>query len=171
MRRYILFAISLAIIIMLIPQGIVFAHTELVASTPADGSTNTTPVREISLTFSENIQSFSTVAIQNGAGQEVKPDQLVVDGKSMKATFASPLPDGSYTVAWKAVADDGHIAQGTFSFTVGAAQAQNATANAGEQGKSGIRKYGAYAAAAVIIILIALLFLLFKPKREARKKD
>jgi methionine-rich copper-binding protein CopC len=41
------------------------------------------------------------------------------DKAILRAVFASSLPDGSYRVAWRALADDGHHEKGSWTFHVG----------------------------------------------------
>jgi methionine-rich copper-binding protein CopC len=56
------------------------------------------------------------------SGQERTPKAAGLergDKAILRAVFASSLPDGSYRVAWRALADDGHHEKGSWTFHVG----------------------------------------------------
>ena len=69
--------------------------------------------------------SGADVTMTNMPGMAMdKPMKMVAkaspgkDGKTLVITFDKPLPQGSYTVAWHAVAADTHRIQGSFAFKV-----------------------------------------------------
>lgn len=96
------------------------AHTGLETSTPADGETITEPVDEITLEFNTVVEESSTVKVSTEEGVSVKTGEIMITESSLTATFAEPLPNGSYSVTWDIIGEDGHEIQDVFSFTVNA---------------------------------------------------
>ncbi len=100
------------------------AHAVQTDSTPAEGSVVSSAPREVTVTFSEE------VSMSDGSIRVLGPDGKPVDDgkvrvvKSAKVErgvgLKSDVPDGTYTVAWKAVSADSHPVGGAFTFSVGA---------------------------------------------------
>ncbi len=104
--------------------GLVFAHAELDTPTPADKSTVTTPVTEVSGTFTQRIKADgSTLVVKRvGGGTVAEGGADPADDHRMVATPTSPLESGSYQVEWTTnSAEDKEVARGTWSFTVAVA--------------------------------------------------
>ena len=98
-----------------------FAHAHLLRATPADGSTVATAPSALVLDFSEGVQlSFTGVTVTGPDKAAVSTGAASVssDGKEMTVPLAATLAAGTYTVAWHALATDGHKTHGTYSFTV-----------------------------------------------------
>lgn len=100
------------------------AHANLVRSEPATSSVLDASPAEVSLWFSEAPEPrFSEVRLLDGQGQSVDglgPLQpSPTDPTELTATL-QPLPDGVYTVVWRATsAVDGHTTVGSIVFVVG----------------------------------------------------
>lgn len=96
-------------------------HLQLDRSAPAADVTVPSPA-EVRLWFSQQPQAAATSArlIRDGepvaAMGELKADPD--DAAIFVAPVSGTLPDGSYTVAWRAMAADGHVVRGDFAFTV-----------------------------------------------------
>jgi methionine-rich copper-binding protein CopC len=89
------------------------AHTTIVRRTPASGATARN-VKTVSITFS---QRLTTGKIEVWRGKtKLSPRRSGPNGATVKATFARKLAAGSYTVRWRAVASDGHLQTGSWSF-------------------------------------------------------
>lgn len=89
------------------------AHTTIVRRTPASGATARN-VKSVSITFS---QQLTTGKIEIWRGKtKLSPRRSGPSGASVKATFASKLAAGRYTVRWRAVSGDGHLQTGSWSF-------------------------------------------------------
>jgi copper transport protein len=118
-------ALLFAFLLSLLPLAAVFAHANLVSSIPADGSALTSAPSLITLQFSENLDaSFSAVSLLNSQGLVVVPGPgTILSGSPRTITLSlPPLPDGVYSAAWKTrSAEDGHVANGAVSFSVGKA--------------------------------------------------
>ncbi len=95
-------------------------HLQLDRSAPEAEST-VAPPSEIRLWFSQAPQAAGTSLrlIREGEPLEIadlKPD--AEDATVYAVALESPLAAGSYTVAWRAMAADGHVVRGEFPFTV-----------------------------------------------------
>ena len=112
-----LLAASLALLIV---PAVALGHAELETATPADGSTVTEPVAEVSGTYSEAMapdESSLTVRDANGdvvAKGGVDPE----DDTRMVAIPDVPLRDGDYEVRSVATATDGHLERVRWFFSV-----------------------------------------------------
>lgn len=105
--------------------SVALAHTKLVRSTPAAGSSVAKAPTELRLTFSEKVElAMSRVKLLDANGQEVALARLADGddaGKTVVAAVRSTLAPGTYTVTWQVAGRDGHPVRGQFSFVVGAA--------------------------------------------------
>ncbi len=95
-----------------------FAHARLQSSSPAGNAQLSAAPKSLTLKFSEPAQL--AVLRLNGGGRDIP---LAVDKAAHSSEyFEIPLPTlapGRYTVQWTALAaDDGHIAKGSFSFSI-----------------------------------------------------
>jgi methionine-rich copper-binding protein CopC len=117
------------------------AHTRLIASTPAAGST-ASKVTSVSLHFSEKLIPttiktslvmtampgmtdhppmkipYSSAMGKDGKMKIPYSSAMGKDGKSMTLLLKRPLAAGSYTLSWSAAGADTHRMGSEFSFTV-----------------------------------------------------
>ncbi|WP_157987657.1 copper resistance CopC family protein [Jiangella endophytica] len=94
------------------------AHDQLVASTPEDGGTVSTPLTAVELVFSNAIPGeFVQVAVTDAAGATFQDGAPQTAGDTVTQTVQQ-LPDGAYTIAYRVVSSDGHPIEGTVGFTV-----------------------------------------------------
>ena len=94
------------------------AHAMLDHTSPAVGSTISTPPGQVTLYFTEQLEpKFSGAEVRKGAGNRVDRG-VSVSGKVMRVSVGS-LAAGTYTVTWHVLSVDTHKTQGSFSFTVG----------------------------------------------------
>ena len=122
-RRVATLILAAALAGVLVP-GLVLAHAELDTPTPADKSTVTTPVTEVSGTFVQRMKvDGSTLVVKLvGGGTVAEGGVDPTDDKRMVATPTSPLGSGSYQVEWTTnSAEDNEVARGTWTFTVAVA--------------------------------------------------
>ena len=113
---------ALGAALALAATGPAFAHTRLVASTPAANATLKTSPRTITLTFNERVvPAFSTFEVTMPAHRMKVPMKTVVssDGKRIVGTLENPLMAGSYKIVWTAAGSDGHKMTGEVAFKVG----------------------------------------------------
>ncbi|ATL84045.1 hypothetical protein DNK48_24100 [Streptomyces malaysiensis subsp. malaysiensis] len=137
------------------------AHAALTSTDPADGSVVKTAPREVTLNFSEGVLlSGDSVRVLDPKGKRVDTGKTAhVGGKSSTAAAGlhSGLPDGTYTVAWKAVSEDSHPVSGAFTFSIGAPSKTTAKVSTGGESDStvgtlyGIGRYAAYGGFAALM--------------------
>ncbi|SEN96726.1 copper resistance protein CopC [Paenibacillus sp. OV219] len=102
--------------VLLLPQP-VSAHTDLKKSTPANGDTVTAALGEIKLSFATEIQPLVVLTVTDASKKEV-PVKIETGKDNMTGVFDAPLADGTYTVNWRIIGEDGHNIKGEYSFTV-----------------------------------------------------
>ncbi|NGN68580.1 copper resistance protein CopC/CopD, partial [Streptomyces sp. A7024] len=111
------------------------AHAALTGTDPQDGAVVKTAPKDISLSFSEGVQlSADSVRVLDPKGNDVaKGEPHHVGGKAASAAVAlrSGLPEGTYTVAWKAVSADSHPVAGAFTFSIGKESKTSVTVGSG----------------------------------------
>jgi methionine-rich copper-binding protein CopC len=92
------------------------AHAHLTAAVPADGSSGKAP-EHIVLTFTETAR-ITALTLQRQGEEPRKLTPLPVE-KAVRITVPLPkLLPGSYTLSWRVVGEDGHVAPGVLHFTV-----------------------------------------------------
>jgi methionine-rich copper-binding protein CopC len=95
------------------------AHAMLDRASPAVGSTVASAPREVSLTFSQNLEAaFSSVRVTDANGARVDQGKPQISGNTMRIGLKS-LSQGTYRVRWQALSVDTHKTEGSFTFTVG----------------------------------------------------
>jgi copper resistance protein C len=106
----------------------VFAHTRVVASTPAQGATVARP-RVVTLTFSEALltpTAAASIVMTAMPGMDNHGEMAIRNfttawsnsNRTMTLTLRQPLRAGTYEVRWQAAGADGHRMNGTVGFTV-----------------------------------------------------
>lgn len=94
-----------------------FAHTHVQTTVPENGATVTAPLKEIKLTFETHIEKISTVTVTKD-GQKISLASQKVEGHDLIASLDQPLENGSYTVDWEIVGEDGHVMKDSIAFKV-----------------------------------------------------
>ena len=115
-------AFAIAVIGLLVLPAVASAHALLISSTPTPGAGLGAAPGAITATFSEPLnRPLSTLTLTNSRGRPV-PATVTADGPTVLVLRpAHRLARGVYEVRWRTVsADDGHTAQGAYSFGVGA---------------------------------------------------
>jgi methionine-rich copper-binding protein CopC len=108
------------------------AHAKLLSSSPAAGATVGPRLHAIVLTFDDVVQLVPRSMVVTGAGGApltARPPQLT-SPRVMQLRMPDRLAPGPYFVAWRILADDGHIESGTLSFTISAAATTSAPMSA-----------------------------------------
>ena len=128
-RRIATLFLAATMAVLLVP-GLVLGHAELETATPADKSTSTEPVTEVSGIYSEAMTpDGSSLIVKNASGATVAQGTVDPEDTSrMVATPTQPLGNGVYTVESTSVATDGHIEHATWTFAVAVAATPSPTA-------------------------------------------
>ncbi|KMK77739.1 copper resistance CopC family protein [Alkalihalobacillus pseudalcaliphilus] len=108
--------IVLVVMGLMVTQG--FAHTHLESSTPSDGETVDSLVKEVVIEFDGGIEPFAEVIITDEQGNEISDLDIQVEASSIKAIPGQPLSANTYTVDWSIISEDTHPMEGSFLFTV-----------------------------------------------------
>ncbi|TAM68637.1 MAG: copper resistance protein CopC [Microbacteriaceae bacterium] len=105
--------------------GPVFAHANLLFSTPAANSTIPVAPTELSLVFDEPVTIDKTPITLAGPHGAVAVAAAVLrsGGTSVNVTVPSGEGRGIYTVHWQVTAEDGDVVAGSYPFAVGPAAA------------------------------------------------
>src|SRR6516225_11282845 len=95
------------------------AHAFLDHASPLVGSTVANAPREVSLTFTQNLEAaFSSVQVTGPNGARVDAGKPQTSGNTMHVGLKAAGP-GTYHVRWHALSVDTHKTEGSFTFTVG----------------------------------------------------
>ena len=95
------------------------AHAFLDHAEPRVGSTMPTAPRELTLTYTQNLEpAFSQVQVSDGSGRRVDLGKPSISGAVMRVGL-KPLTAGTYRVHWRVLSVDTHTTEGSFSFHVG----------------------------------------------------
>ncbi|MCC6990408.1 MAG: copper resistance protein CopC [Acidobacteria bacterium] len=109
----------LVLVLAMAATTTVLAHMKLAKSMPAAGAVVAGKPAKVQIWFTQAPDRAVSKITVSGASGEVKLGALTVDAdKSMSATVDGATPDGTYTVAWQAAGDDGHVQKGDYTFSV-----------------------------------------------------
>ena len=114
------------------------AHLQLQSSRPSAGDTVRTPLTEIRVTFTQDVEPrYTSLIILDNAGQELVLGTLapVGEGKTREFVYrlTRPVVVGAFVVRWKTAGADGHVVTGSFHFIVDVADAVSVPSAAGAQ--------------------------------------
>jgi methionine-rich copper-binding protein CopC len=99
--------------------GAAQAHAFLDHASPLVGSTVRSAPREVTLSFTQNLEpAFSSVEVTDAGGGRVDQGKAEISGNTMRIGLKTLAP-GSYKVRWHALSVDTHKTEGSFSFHVG----------------------------------------------------
>lgn len=113
------------------------AHASLVSTSPEDGAVLTEAPAAVVLEFSDAMAAPAYVVVTGPAGDTLATSEPVVDGATVTQPLtdgAAEVPDGSYTVAFRAVSVDGHPVTGQLGFAVGSPTAASPGATGTDPG-------------------------------------
>jgi copper resistance protein C len=98
---------------------VAYAHAFLDHANPAVGATVQNAPREVTLSFTLNIDATSSnLQVTDSRGARVDQGKAQISGNTMRIGLKTVKP-GSYRVRWHVLSVDGHNTEGSFSFTVG----------------------------------------------------
>jgi methionine-rich copper-binding protein CopC len=106
-------------VLLLAPASPAAAHSLLLESSPAPGSTVAAPA-QLMVRFNNRIEkALSRLRLVDERGDAQRLSTPVADGPADRLTVAlPPLAPGAYRVEWQVLSTDGHIVSGRFSFRV-----------------------------------------------------
>lgn len=101
----------------LVGAGPAAAHASLVSSTPTQDAQVGPAPRQVSFTFSEEVQEPAFVAVSGPDGGSLLAGDPVVDGATVTQDVAAGGA-GTWTAAYRVVSEDGHPITGEITFDV-----------------------------------------------------
>jgi methionine-rich copper-binding protein CopC len=98
------------------------AHAHLKSPVPADKAVVDSSPKNLTLTFTEDIEvAFSGVEVLNAQQQPVALEKVKLNDQQhaqLIVPLSQPLPSGSYQVNWHVLSVDGHKTKGSYAFSV-----------------------------------------------------
>lgn len=115
------------------------AHSLAVDSVPADGASIDTGPERVSVTFNEPLQpSYPALTVVGPDDRFWQKGEPVVEGATVSVPVGALGPAGTYTIAFRVTSADGHVVNGTRTFTLTRAGTGTPGAEVGaESGDSG----------------------------------
>lgn len=118
LRRRIGAAVLLAAVLAALLPAPAWAHATLVGSSPQQGERIDELPTEVRFEFSEDMSSPAYVILTAPDGTSVTTGEPKVDGPVVTQDITNGA-DGAYTMAYRAVSEDGHPLTGEITFSVG----------------------------------------------------
>ena len=112
----------------LLLAGPAAAHTELVDTEPGRGATVRSSPAQVRLQFNEPLARVVAVVVSGPDGQRVEQGGAELEGDTLRQRLGPLSASGSYSVAYRVTADDGHPLTGRFAFTYRGAEPEGAPA-------------------------------------------
>ena len=116
-------AVAGVLVALLWSSGTALAHANLARAAPSPNSVLAEAPDRVVIWFTEPIEpKLSEIRVLDSLGARVDAGNSFVDPNDPTAMSVGlgPIPDGTYTVAWKNVSTvDGHRVRGAFVFSVG----------------------------------------------------
>jgi methionine-rich copper-binding protein CopC len=112
--------VATALLVMAISGWSATFHLHLLKSVPAANATVSTAPQVIRLWFSQPPElGVTSVKVTGPTSAAVALAPLAAgDSALVVAAVKGKMAAGAYTVAWRTMAKDGHVARGTFAFTI-----------------------------------------------------
>lgn len=126
-------AFGLGLVLLAGPlAGLAAAHADVVALRPAPAEVLDESPTSVRIWFSEGVDvRLGGVFVYDGKGDRVETGRLRQPSpERLVLPIPDELSDGSYIVTWRAVSEDSHPLQGTWTFHVGAASASTGAVDA-----------------------------------------
>ncbi len=93
------------------------AHTSLSSSNPAEGQVVTEDLDQILVHFATPIEELSTMKLVKD-GTSIPLKEVKALNKQLTGEISEPLENGTYTILWNIIGEDGHPIQGEINFQV-----------------------------------------------------
>ena len=106
------------------------AHSELIESKPASGSTVKLAPATVELIFGEDVQEQGgSIAVSGVSGRIDSPGTFTTNQNVASVDLAPDAPAGRYQVAYRVVSADGHVVSDTFTYRVAGSMQPSGTAS------------------------------------------
>ena len=119
MRTRLIFAVAAAVVTAIATAAPVAAHTELIEASPGPGAVLEAAPSHVMLVFDNAVQPANdAIVVSASDGSRVSGDDLIVDPSNVLMVSLRPLAAGTYAVSYRVVAEDSHVVEGTYQFSV-----------------------------------------------------
>ena len=110
--------VAVLLLVASIMAGPAVAHSPLASLSPVDGAEVSAP-QQIEMTFKgvARLVRFDLVPVDSGDAVDLGKDHLFASAKTHNIAVPDLAP-GSYQASWRAMAEDGHVMKGRFTFTI-----------------------------------------------------
>ncbi len=120
MRRWLIVGV-LGMTALIAPAAPASAHAALEYTLPADGAAVGEPVSQIQVAFDDPVALIGNgFDVLDPQGNVIEPFAVTDDDMLFRLQLDPPLYGGVVGVRYKVSADDGHVLEGSFTFTVAA---------------------------------------------------
>jgi methionine-rich copper-binding protein CopC len=121
--------LSLLFFLMLLIPAAASAHATPIEMQPQSGEQLPEAPQEISIRFSERLETESSrVRVVDAEGERVDSGTVAVSGDGYVLSTGVNASDGIYTTVWSVVSqDDGHFTRGSYAFSVGSSTVPSAS--------------------------------------------
>ena len=112
--------VGLACLLALAP-ALAWAHAYLVKAVPARRAVLFKAPARVQLWFNERLEPrYSSLSVTDASGKRVSLDdvQVAADNPKQLSVGMKPIPAGVYSVKFRVLSVDGHIAEDEFPFTI-----------------------------------------------------
>jgi methionine-rich copper-binding protein CopC len=150
------------------------AHTVLVNSIPQSESIISSLPPEITITFAEeliDIGNSNSIEVFDSSGEDTSQGQVTVAGPTLSKALITSEKTGIYKVEYRAVAADGHVIKGEFTFSVepsGVTTAEIKVDPITSSSTPSENKISIYLILSVTAIIGGLLILIFIWKKQSK---
>ncbi len=111
--------LMLSLTLALVLATAAFAHFKTVKTLPEADAVVEKPVRTLRIWFSQEPDvPLSKLELEGPNGPMTVTGMHSMGEKDLMARVAGAMPDGLYTAKWSAAGDDGHVLEGSWSFTI-----------------------------------------------------
>src|SRR4051812_2241441 len=86
----------------------VFAHSHLEDSTPKNGEIISESLKTITLSFETDVEPTSSFTLLDEKNVSIPISTVSINGNQLIANVENELLNGSYTIHWKIIGQDGH---------------------------------------------------------------
>ena len=118
--RFVTAAIAATTLVVFTGGAPAWAHNPLTKAVPAKNATVKESPAKIELTFLESLDDSFSIEVTDAQKKKVPSGKATVAGEKGTAALTGKLANGTYTVTYRLVADDGDPLQGSYKFTVAA---------------------------------------------------
>jgi methionine-rich copper-binding protein CopC len=171
MRRIAALAATLYLVLLVPPAS---GHTVLVNSKPASDSVIQSLPSTITINFAEDLVSIgnsNSISVLDANGEEISQGEVSVSGPMLSKQILASEKTGLFKVEYRAVASDGHVIKGEFTFTVEESTATTSEIDAepiNSLPTSSENKLSVYLILSATAIVGGLLILIFIWKKQPK---